>query len=603
MMTGLSLLSQALEQALTGIVHDLNFDLRPLQREHDQLEKWIGGRGAERPAQDVITAALLAFYNNRQFATLRQARLVSFGCLAPVLPRAQLLIEDEERFPQVLTGIDEYRLRPRAFRLCYRGLLYAYFGYDFEKAPKAGRENWQSLRAYLRERASATRTDGTLPAWVACLQSNRELLDDDPVRGFAQEMLESDAERFEHTRQTLDIHDSSWLIWHLVLGQIEVAANRSDALFKGHLPSLVALLTRHPLASDRGLARLLARYRECASHEVHPELRDFAVGQWGNPWLERNRVKWSLAHNDARLMVTTWLKLILIQQFFSLLAEDGRQDTRRLKFWEKYHQHIDDMYFALGPTAQNSRDKDFVDIRRKMEGRRLRLARGGSPENNAFVMFIGRYAVVEFGLKGNACFIFSRNALPFDLGGEVAGDRSGLKHASGERLLHMDRGGVTWEHDFRSHLSSRLAISPAAGGAFGARPQTASNAQPQRLVTPPGPPAWRPAPAPQSAGFADTRAAPPTPDQPAREAFSLRDISRLCSPLNIRIQDLRDQNGNLWVRADDADPALARQLEARPAQLVPFWRAPAGQHRPDTLICRRGGYHHSAGRYASGEGP
>jgi hypothetical protein len=560
-MSNLARLSQALDLALAGIVHDLNVDLRPLQREHDQLTKWIGGRGADRPPQDAITAALLAFYNSRQFATLRQARLVSFGCLAPVLPRAQLLIEDRERFPQVLSGVDEYRSRPRAFRLCYRGLLYAYFGYNFEKAPKEGRDNWQSLRVYLRERAGVTHTDGALPAWVACLYGNRELLDDDPVRGFAREMLESDAARFEQTRQALDIHDSSWLIWHLVLGQIEVAASGSDALFKGYLPRLVELLTRHPLASDRGLTRLLARYQACASHEVHPELRDFAVGQWGNPWLERNRVKWGLVPDDARLMVTTWLKLILIQQFFSLLAEDGRQDTRRLKFWEKYHQHIDDMFFALGPAAQTSRDPDFIDIRKKMEGRRLRLARGGSPENNAFIMFMGRYAIVEFGKKGNACFIFRRDRLPFVLEGEVVADKAAWKDASEARLVHTDRGGLPWEDEFRSHLSTRLAISPPGRG-FGTQSTTTTTAPPPRPIPRPEPSSWRPAPAPQVAGFADTRAPAPTPDASARDAFSLRDLSRLCSPRNIRVQDLRDQNGNLWVRADESDPAMVRQLQA-----------------------------------------
>ena len=562
MMKSLPLLIAALHDALSGAVHDFAVDMRPLERETAELIKWMGERGADRPAQDAITAAVVAFYTSSQFASFRQTRLVAFGCLARVLPRNQILIEDSERFPRVLNGVDAYSDQPRAFRLCYRGLLYAYFGYNFEQAPEVGRDNWQALRAYLRARAENTRTAGTLPAWVDRLQSNRDLLENDPVRIYAAELLNDEPERFQAACKDLDIHDSSWLIWHIVLGQIKAAAESSDSTFKSQLSRLVDLLARHPLAADRGLALLLKRYRDCASHEVHAELRDLAVAQWGNPWLKRNDAKWSLVQGDARSMVTTWLKLVLIQQFFSLLAEDGRQDPRRLKFWEKYHEHIDDMYFALGPTASHSRDKDFQDIRKKMDGRRLRLVRGGSTDNNAFIMFIGRYVVVEFGVANNACFIFASDALPFTLEGEVDGDKSGLKHPSGERLLHKDRGGFTWEELFQSELASRLAVRPTGSGVgLGARSET-SYRLPSGPTARPSPEPWRSSVAPPASGPQQFRPIAPITPEPSREGFSLRQLSSLCSPRGIRVQDLRDQNGNLWVRTDDADQALCRQLEA-----------------------------------------
>ena len=85
------------------------------------------------------------------------------------------------------------------------------------------------------------------------------------------------------------------------------------------------------------------------------------MAQWGNPWLSLNRTKWSLVGDDARTMVAGWLKLVLIQQFFSLLAADGSNNVRRLKFWERYHDSIDDMYFALGGTALWHRGTDFQD--------------------------------------------------------------------------------------------------------------------------------------------------------------------------------------------------------------------------------------------------
>jgi len=148
-------------------------------------------------------------------------------------------------------------------------------------------------------------------------------------------------------------------------------------------------------------------------------------------------------------MVEDWLKLDLIHQFFSVLAEDRTNDKRRLRFWQRYHKHIDDMYFALGQTAYNNRNQDFRKLRERVSGRLLRLHRGGAPTNNAFIMMMGNYVIVEFGLTGNACFIFKKNNLPFVLTGFVAGDSSELKHSSyKDRLLHIDRRHDKWESEF-----------------------------------------------------------------------------------------------------------------------------------------------------------
>src|SRR6516165_4982183 len=199
------------------------------------------------------------------------------------------------------------------------------------------------------------------------------------------------------------------------LGQIDAATRKDDATFQQYLPGLLDLLAKHPLAINAGVAKLLTRYRTCRTVTIHPGLRDFTVAQWGNPWLSLNRAKWSLVGDDARAMVADWLKLVLIQQFFSLLAADGTNDTRRLKFWERYHDSIDDMYFALGDTARWHRGADFQDIRKKMAGRLLNLHSAGPPNNNAFIMCIGNFVVVEFGITGNACYIFRRDQLPLGL--------------------------------------------------------------------------------------------------------------------------------------------------------------------------------------------
>ena len=564
MMSGLSRLRVALREAASGSLHGLTFDTNPLDRETDKLRDWLGDRGSANPAQDLIVAALRAFFQAQELQSHRQAVLVCFGCLDPVLPAGARLIEDRDRFPKLLGGVDAYLPNPRAFRRCYRGLLNAYFGYDSETARFGGKANWGRLRAYLRDRATSTVASGQQPAWVDGLQANLQLLGDDPGGLYGQALLTGQSEEFERAREVLDIHESSWLIWQLVLGQIEGATHEDDASFQRYLPGLLDLLAKHPLAANAGIAKLLTRYRACRTVTIHPGLRDFTVAQWGNPWLSLNRAKWSLVGDDARAMVADWLKLDLIQRFFSLLAADGTNDTRRLKFWERYHDSIDDMYFALGGTARWHRGADFQDIRKKMAGRLLNLHSAGPPNNNAFIMCIRNFVVVEFGLKGNACFIFASDRLPFLLKGAIAGNSTALKHSSFvERLLHNDGNFGTWERRFQGALASLMRVQP---GRQPVRSESPTQATPtpttvhKDAVLPPfaaqRSEATTRAPAPHVSQRPDLF--PPT----RGPAFSERELSRLCDPRRLRIEDLRDRNGNLWVLTDDTDGYVSSQLRS-----------------------------------------
>jgi hypothetical protein len=135
-------------------------------------------------------------------------------------------------------------------------------------------------------------------------------------------------------------------------------------------------------------------------------------------------------------------------------------DKRRVEFWLRYHNCIGDMYFALGPKALASKSQDMVLLRNKMAGLRLALTSGGGSHNNAFVMKMGRYLVVEFSVKGNACFIFESETAPFALRGSIAGDATGLRHESRlHRLLHIDSPDLPWERKFDGALKS-CGITP-----------------------------------------------------------------------------------------------------------------------------------------------
>jgi hypothetical protein len=257
-------------------------------------------------------------------------------------------------------------------------------------------------------------------------------------------------------------------------------------------------------------------------------------------------------------MVADWLKLVLIQQFFSLLAADGTNDTRRLKFWERYHDSIDDMYFALGNSAYYHNGPDFREIRKKMEGRLLNLQNAGSPDNNAFIMCIGNHVIVEFGLKGNACYIFRRDELPFALSGYVNGDGTGLKgQPFVDRLLHHDANMETWERKFQRTIARLMSVQPGHASSSTIRPASEiasvrparDAARVQSTIDDGREPA--------TSRYADSAI---LQSPAALLADRGRNLDELCRTRGLKMQDLRGQNGNLWVLTDESDAYVSKML-------------------------------------------
>ncbi len=135
-------------------------------------------------------------------------------------------------------------------------------------------------------------------------------------------------------------------------------------------------------------------------------MRDLAIHHIGNPWLKRASWDAYVKNDDARQMIDSWLKRRLITDFFALLSEDGSADQRRLNYWLRFEPVIQDMWFVLGHHARFASSTDFIVMRKRMEGRLHYLSGQGPAFNNAFLMKIGPYLVVEFGVSGNATYIF-----------------------------------------------------------------------------------------------------------------------------------------------------------------------------------------------------
>lgn len=542
-MSALDLLKQVLGRVNSQLLRPE--DATPfsdIETEVQKLEAWLGGaaRGAT-PARDLIREAVLHFYTSHQLPNLRQARLVCFGCTEFFGPNRFRLIEDEVRFTTMLSLVDDYHGEPRAFRRCYRGLLFSYFVYDADEAdvPPVGRRNWTMLRSYLHKRVAGIAAPGVMPDWVRAIQEHDALLTDDPCGRYGLAALTEDGAILEEFRSRLAISDASWVVRKLVMAQVDAATRQSHAGFVRWIPSVLKLLDAHKFLLAEGLAKVLARYSRITPRESHPELRDFSITAWGNPWLTLNDAKWGRVEPAVRDMVSGWLKLDFIRQFFNLLSEDRATDTRRLRFWERFVDHIDDMYFALGSDAASNISPDFKLLRQKMEGRRLTLNRSGSPSNNAFIMMLGQYAIVEFGITGNACFIFDRARLPFALSGQVAGDTSALKHRDRvSRLRHANTRHGKWEREFERELHHLLQGRTRA-------PATTHRAAQQ--------------PEPE-----EQRAAPETilrvNGELIERTFSRRTFWDFIDRHKLRHADNRAGHGALWVLTDKSNKVVTAQL-------------------------------------------
>jgi hypothetical protein len=217
----------------------------------------------------------------------------------------------------------------------------------------------------------------------------------------------------------------------------------------------------------------------------------------------------------------------------------------------------------LGEAARTDRRPDFREVRKQMEGLQLTLTHS-TAKNNAFIMCIGEHVIVEFGEKGNACFIFRRNEIPFELAGEVAGNSFALKGRSGrvERLTHMD-GNERWEDKFRRVLANVVrAQAPSAtrgptsiGGWQFPRPTVPSQAAPG-AGAPQRPAAqaslsgrWRPKPQ-------HALPLPPT------AKFTMAEFATFCESHRLSTADYREKGGNLWVYDKYPNTDVAAHLSA-----------------------------------------
>jgi hypothetical protein len=510
-------------------------DLADLTRHIRSLKARLntdGPAGAE-PPRDRLLEAIKEFVSSGKLRDVKHARLTSWAISLRYDPQTVPVIEDELWFPRFIAAIDHFRSNPRGFRRCWKALLNIYFSLDPERT---GRTNWLALRDYLGTTIGKIKTPGFTPDWVDFIVEHPNLLTKEPAARYGDDLANGNTKIIEDLREVLGVTDGSWLSSSLVNAQVSAVVGRNDEEYRQALPTTIALLEKHNLLADAGLARLLDRYYTCNNAELNIPLRDYSSARWGQPWLQINAAKWGRVSNDVRLMVDYWLKSDLIEKFFELLSADGVNVPRRLHFWKSLHEQnpdlITNMHFALGRTAYYNKSDDFKDLRKKMRGIVLQLE-GTTPDNNAFIIRIGQNLLVEFGEQGNAMYIYDTNSQTFDLTRSYVS----IKEMKNQRKMlgryyHRDTINGLWEEKFHTEISSVTGHSLTPLG---------STRRPSVRTIPPRP----------KAAIAPVAANPYVTQQ---------SVISFCLLYGLNFDNRTEQGGQLWIMADASIAHIKRQL-------------------------------------------
>lgn len=432
--------------------------------ERARLQEMVKGTAQlEESPLSTIEDALRAYQQNKYLKGLRQIRLICYGCTQAIGTDAWRLIENREYFEKLLDYVDHYQARRRTFRKLYRGLLNSYFSYDPDSPDTslAGRCNWEILRNFLAKHLNLFILGEFTPDWLAALAKYPELLGDHPGQFVDISVLKSDWSVFDEIRKRLGLDSGCWLVRQMVMEQVRAALRMDDPTFKDYLDSLLLLLHDYPLYAGIGLKDLLERYTQCEERDVHVQLREFATGLWGNPWLPDTAHQWQCSES-ARAMLAHWLRRQLLSEFFSLLSNDDSAHPRRLNFWDLYSEDLTGMYFALGRDAYAAGNMSLYKFRSHAKGLIAKLAEEKHGVHTCIMQF-EHHHVVEFNRENNVAYFYdTRQGIPsfyFSKGWVDVGAISVNSITQGadiarvaKPIRHQDDKQLTWEGKFAREL-------------------------------------------------------------------------------------------------------------------------------------------------------
>ena len=519
-----------------------------------------------------VADAVAAFRQTGRISNVIELRYICLG-VGDIRNGWCVLCDPELReILRVRSEEGNHRQRLKSFQSLLRS--YLSFARDDEETPASAHQGWVALRGWLFTQFASLSKEflqdqkARRPDWFRILGDHLNLLTASPCDIYGQGLLQGDTKALQEARTGLAIPQDSWVLDEAVLAQAKYVVGLDDSSFRGALLKTLEVVDgRSELKISKQLAirciaLLVSRYARCTSRPEHIRLRDAALESVGNPWLRRQA--WDAfvldqarrPDDEAREMILGWLRQRLIKDFFELLSDDRAAEPRRLNYWLRFEPAIEDMWFVLGSQARRSSEPDYVDFRKRARGRLLGLSGQTNPANNAFVMRIGNYVAIEFGLNGNACFICELDKLPKMIAKKLA---SGADHLEvdieslrrGIKLVHRDspRAKESWEEKFDQTIIPTVGHRPGQSPFSLRRVRATSSRDP---VTP-------------GRGQQDVVFhRKPTDESPAAPAvaqlFSWVDVERHAAKHKLRVEDNRRKGGAYWVLAGNWDPKITKEL-------------------------------------------
>ena len=527
-----------------------------MARARQQVHREHGGAGIVADTRSIM-ASIASFRSSGKVEGFRDLKYVCLG-IGAVDQQGWSAVSDAKLRSRVTDLVEGQAEMHRRIR-CFQALLSSYWAFPLngKQAGDESKAGWRELRVWLRaERERILKSKEPKPPWFAALTKHAALLTDQPCEKFGAALLRGDTAELRDAMDSLAIPSDSWVLEEAVIARMRAGCGLTDEPFKATLPNLINIGTGRggvDLGESlrlRCVSLLVSRYAKCRERPEHMALRDAVVSIVGNPWLRRP--SWDAWVVDAkgqpdgasREMVNGWLKRELIKNFFELLSVDGTGDSRRVDYWLRFEPSIDEMWFALGTDAQYRGGEAFTDFKSRAKGRLLDLD-GTTADNNAFVMRVGRYLLVEFGAKGNAMFVFEWDALGQPLLDTLTSGKARatihirtIRDSNNiERMIHRDSAAQTWEQKFDAYLVPRIGRRPndpprRVGEVRRIQSEVVRRVQPEEVLRF------------QPKGF--------TPDT----------WSFFARSHGLRVEDNRSRQGALWVLGAEQPSHVAEQLAA-----------------------------------------
>lgn len=434
----------------------------PMRRVVKQIEQCVDREGQITSCDRIQEALTLLYTQGLQSALIGHLRYLCWGLLAEWGRSKRRLLHEANEFPVVLAELERISVKASLSLSAWRGLLQAYFRFDFTSKDKVAQANWQYLRRFLaRTLPAIVARTRFRPTWLEAISAHTNLLSEQPCDRYGAAALAGEESEINFLREALQIPPSSWFWSELLLTQIKVVIKRHDAEFRAGFKPLLGLVQKFHKDSgicNQALILLLNRYGASEfRNTVHPELRDFALTTWGTPHLENN-ARWGQVNPAAKAMVRSWLVVEAIRDFFTILRDvTSSIDEARLNFWLRYQSVIEYFHFVLGPHVKSSRQTDYTNFCKKFSEHIGRLISPGNANNNAFIFKIGDYTLVEFSSKGNAFYCYHKDQIPFQLmaGHDLSLYQLKVSSDATVRLTHR----ASWESEFERELGG-LGIFP-----------------------------------------------------------------------------------------------------------------------------------------------